>query len=59
MAGAGRVYAGSEDGNVHALGARDGRQLWSFTADGPVQSQIAVAGGIAYLGSGNVYALRG
>ncbi len=39
----------------------DGAQLWSFTAEGPVESQIAVAGGIAYVGSndGKVYALKG
>jgi serine/threonine protein kinase len=34
-------------------------QLLSFTADGPVESQIAVAGGIAYFGSEQVYALKG
>ena len=36
-----------------------GKQLLSFTADGPVESQIAVAGGIAYFGSEQVYALKG
>jgi outer membrane protein assembly factor BamB len=35
------VYAGSNDGKVYALRASDGKQLWSFTADGPVESQIA------------------
>jgi hypothetical protein len=34
-------------------------QLLGFTADGPVESQIAVAGGIAYFGSEQVYALKG
>ena len=28
-------------------------------ADGPVESQMAVAGGIAYFGSERVYALKG
>jgi outer membrane protein assembly factor BamB len=55
------MYAGSNDYTVHALRAADGAQLWSFTAEGPVESQIAVAGGIAYVGSndGKVYALKG
>jgi outer membrane protein assembly factor BamB len=44
---------------VLALRASDGKQLLSFTADGPVESQIAVAGGIAYFGSEQVYALKG
>jgi outer membrane protein assembly factor BamB len=44
---------------VRALRASDGKQLLSFTADGPVESQIAVAGGIAYFGSEQVYALKG
>ena len=44
---------------MYAPRASDGKQLWSFTADGPVESQIAVAGGIAYVGSDKVYALKG
>ena len=55
----GIVYAGGNDYLVRALRASDGRQLLSFTADGPVESQIAVAGGIAYFGSEQVYALKG
>jgi outer membrane protein assembly factor BamB len=50
---------GSNDNRVQALRASDGKQLLSFTADGPVESQIAVAGGIAYFGSEQVYALKG
>ena len=50
---------GSNDNRVLALRASDGMQLLSFTADGPVESQIAVAGGIAYFGSEQVYALKG
>jgi outer membrane protein assembly factor BamB len=53
------VCAGSNDEKVFALRASDGKQLLSFTADGPVESQIAVAGGIAYFGSEQVYALKG
>jgi outer membrane protein assembly factor BamB len=53
------VYAGSNDYTVRALRASDGSQLWEFTTSGPVESQIAVASGIAYVGSndGRVYAL--
>jgi outer membrane protein assembly factor BamB len=55
----GVVYAGSNDNRVLALRASDGKRLLGFTADGPVESQIAVADGIAYFGSEQVYALKG
>ena len=55
--GMGQVFLGYY--LVRALRASDGKQLLSFTADGPVESQIAVAGGIAYFGSEQVYALKG
>ena len=46
-------------GMGHALRARDGHPVWAFTAEGPVESQIAVAGRVAFVGSngGQVYAL--
>jgi outer membrane protein assembly factor BamB len=55
----GVVYAGSNDNRVLALPASDGKRLLGFTADGPVESQIAVADVIAYFGSEQVYALKG
>jgi outer membrane protein assembly factor BamB len=56
----GIVYAGSTDGTVYALRARDGGKLWEFRTGAPVQSQIVVAGGMVVAGSGDdlVYALR-
>ena len=55
------MYAGSNDDTVRALRASDGTPVWQFTAGGPVESQIAVAGRTAYAGSNDfkVYALKG
>lgn len=41
--------------------ASDGSEFWSFVREGPVESQIAVSGRTAYVGSndGKVYALTG
>lgn len=54
------VYAGSNDDTVRALRASDSTPVWQFTAGGPVESQIAVADGMAYAGSNDfrVYALK-
>lgn len=54
----GVVYVGSDDGNVYALNATTGAELWSFDTGGTVSSP-AVADGTVYVGSGNgeVYAL--
>jgi outer membrane protein assembly factor BamB len=37
----------------------NGRPVWAFTADGPVESQIAAVGRVVFVGSngGQVYAL--
>jgi outer membrane protein assembly factor BamB len=53
------MYAGGNDYVVHALRAGNGHPVWAFTADGPVESQIAAAGRVAFVGSngGQVYAL--
>jgi outer membrane protein assembly factor BamB len=54
----GVVYVGSDDGNVYALSASTGAELWSFTTPGPVSSSPAVADGVVYVGYwGGVYAL--
>jgi outer membrane protein assembly factor BamB len=54
----GKVYAGSEDGNVYALNAATGALLWTFTTGSSVSSSPAVANGMVYIGSddNNVYA---
>jgi outer membrane protein assembly factor BamB len=58
--GSGRsIYAGGNDYVVHALRAVNGHPVWAFSADGPVESQVAAAGQVAFVGSngGQVYAL--
>jgi outer membrane protein assembly factor BamB len=58
----GMVYVGSEDGNVYALNASTGAELWHFTTEGFYVFSPAVVNGVVYDGdigfdSGNVYAL--
>jgi outer membrane protein assembly factor BamB len=54
------VYVSSDDGNVYALKASDGTNLWSYKIGGPseMDSSPAVAEGVVYVGSydGNAYA---
>ncbi|MGD0646004.1 MAG: PQQ-binding-like beta-propeller repeat protein, partial [Candidatus Bathyarchaeia archaeon] len=54
------VYVGSEVGEVYALNATNGIQLWSYPASNYVYSSPAVVNGVVYIGSddGNVYALN-
>lgn len=49
------VYFGSSDGNVYALDAATGKQLWKFTTNGMVHSSPALANGILYVGSWDTY----
>jgi outer membrane protein assembly factor BamB len=53
------VYVGSYDGNVYALNATTGANVWNFTTGASVYSSPAVANGVVYVGSydGNVYAV--
>ena len=46
----GVVYIGSLDGNVYALDADSGAELWSSNV-GVHESSVAVAGGVVYVGS--------
>ncbi len=63
----GRVYAGSDDGLVYCLDAKDGRLVWSARPGGgetrilgagrlsslwPVRTGVLVDGGVAYCGAG-------
>jgi outer membrane protein assembly factor BamB len=41
VASSGRVYVGTAEGYVHALGP-DGSYLWSYTMPGPIQGGLAV-----------------
>ena len=57
----GVVYFGSGDGNVYAVKATTGAELWSFPTNGAiVYSDPAAAKGLVYVGSedGNLYALK-
>jgi len=56
----GVIYFGSDDGNVYAVDAADGRQLWKRRTGGPIAATPALAGDLVYVGSydGNFYALE-
>jgi len=43
------IYFGSDDGNLYAVDAATGRQIWKFTSAGPVSSTPAVDGGCRLL----------
>jgi outer membrane protein assembly factor BamB len=55
----GVLYFGGDDGNVYAVNATDGRQLWKRSTGGPVPATPAIAGDTLYVGSydGRFYAL--
>jgi outer membrane protein assembly factor BamB len=58
----GIVYVPSDgDRAVYALDAATGEQLWRFDVDGAIDGPIAVADGVAYVGTalGGVYAIGG
>ncbi len=52
------LYFGSDDGNVYAVDAQTGHQVWKRTTGGPVPATPAVANGRVYVGSydGKFYA---
>ena len=55
----GRVVLGGRDKMVHAIDARTGKPLWTFTTRARVDSSPAIAGGRVYIGSndGRFYVL--
>jgi len=55
----GRVYAGSDDGNLYALSADTGELLWSFATGDVIRSTPTVADGKVFFGSNDnhLYAL--
>ena len=44
----GTVYAGGQDGQLHAVDARSGLKRWSFKAGGPIRTRPTVAGADLY-----------
>ena len=53
------IYFGSDDGNVYAVDAQTGLQIWKTATRGPVPCTPAIANGVVYVGSydGKFYAL--
>ena len=47
----GTVYVGSSDGNLDAIQGETGDILWSFHTGDRVDSSLAVADGVVYVGS--------
>ncbi len=54
------IFFGGDDGNVYAVDAESGRQVWKRATGGPVCATPAVADGTVYVGSydGKFYALN-
>jgi eukaryotic-like serine/threonine-protein kinase len=53
------IYFGGDDGNIYAVDAKSGKQLWQHRTGGPVSSSAAVVDGSLYIVSydGKLYAL--
>src|SRR5205814_9860061 len=45
------IYFGGDDGNVYAVDAVTGRQIWKGATNGPVPATPAIAEGLVYVGS--------
>jgi outer membrane protein assembly factor BamB len=54
----GTVYAGGQDGQLHAVDARTGRRRWSFRAGGPIRTRATAAGGDVYFQADDGYLYR-
>jgi len=55
----GIVYAGGQDGRLHAVDAGNGKERWSFRAGGPIRTRPAISGPHLYFQAddGTLYAL--
>ncbi len=51
----GTVYAGGQDGQLHALDARAGKEKWSFRAGGPIRTRATLAAGALYFQADDGY----
>ncbi len=52
------IYFGGDDGNVYAVDAATGRQIWKRATNGPVPATPAIADGTVYVGSYERQVLR-
>lgn len=50
-----RVFIGSDDGNVYALGLADGKKVWTFKTGGAVESSPLVLEGKVFVGSSDAF----
>jgi len=57
--GEGKIFIGSDDGNLYALNFADGKRVWAFKADSAVEAPPLLAGHSVFVGSveGWFYAL--
>jgi outer membrane protein assembly factor BamB len=55
----GAVYAGGQDGRLHALDALTGKERWAFATSGPIRTRATALGGVLYFQAddGFLYAL--
>ena len=53
------IYFGSDDGNIYAVDAKTGKQIWQHATGGPVAGSASVVDGTLYIESydGKLYAL--
>src|SRR5579862_1476640 len=49
--GGGKVFIGSNDGQVHALDFASGAERWAFKAGSPVEASPLLANGAVFVGS--------
>ena len=52
------VYGGGQDGRLHALDARTGKERWSFRAGGPIRTRAAVSESEVYFQADDGYLYR-
>jgi hypothetical protein len=47
----GILYFGSEEGNIYALNAKTGEEVWRFKTNGPTWAGAVLENGVVYFGS--------
>ena len=47
----GRIFIGSQDGNVYSLRFADGKKIWAFKTGGPVESSPLALESMVFVGS--------